>query len=316
MVQTAFSNTKERGLPRPFVLRRLHSILGLWLVIYLCEHLLVNSLAALTPIDDGSGFIGMVNRIHRLPYLRVIELLFLAIPFIAHAIWGIIYALRSKSNSYGSRDKKPVLSQYRRNRAFSWQRITSWILLVGILAHVVQMRFLHNPPVAHRGIETSYLTRLNSDPSLYAMADKLDLTIYTQKKLKEKSAQLKVLENQLEAKESIALADEVQEDKEWLHAASKRSLGPGQVIVDAPNAGTAFLLVVLQTFKSPLMVLLYSILVVASCYHAFNGLWTLMITWGVTVTRHSQARMRQLTLLLMAITTFLGLLAIWGTFLF
>ncbi|KIA76522.1 hypothetical protein DB43_AD00010, partial [Parachlamydia acanthamoebae] len=49
-------------------------------------------------------------------------------------------------------------------------------------------------------------------------------------------------------------------------------------------------------------------------YHGFNGLWTFMISWGVTLTALSQRYMRHLATALMVIVAFLGMAAIWGTY--
>ena len=156
----------RRALPRSFILRRLHSILGVWLVIYLCEHLLVNSQAALFSFDDGEGFISLVNRIHNYPYLKAIELVFLGLPFLIHGIWGVIYIKTGKFNSFPTPYTQPALPQYKRNRAYSWQRITSWILLVGIAAHVIHMRFVDYPTVVHHGEQRIYLSALKDDSIL------------------------------------------------------------------------------------------------------------------------------------------------------
>ena len=82
----------------------------------------------------------------------------------------------------------------------------------------------------------------------------------------------------------------------------------------APSFGIAELLMVRDTFKSPLMILLYTGLVLAACFHGFNGLWTFMISWGITLTARSQRLMRTLATGLMVLVTFLGLAAIWGTY--
>ncbi len=82
----------------------------------------------------------------------------------------------------------------------------------------------------------------------------------------------------------------------------------------APNPGTAFFLLVRDMFKNPIYVILYSIFVVAAAFHAFNGFWTAMITWGLTVTDRSQRIMGIVTRSLMWIVGFLGLVAIWGTY--
>ena len=82
----------------------------------------------------------------------------------------------------------------------------------------------------------------------------------------------------------------------------------------ANSFGLAELLIVRETFKMPIMLALYTIFVLSACFHAFNGLWTFMISWGVTLTALSQVIMRRIAYALMAIVAFLGLAAIWGTY--
>jgi succinate dehydrogenase / fumarate reductase cytochrome b subunit len=320
-----FPSDERVKLPRPFILRRLHSLLGLWLVVYLFEHLLVNSQAALFLEDDGSGFVRMVNSIHTLPYLKAIEILFLGVPFLIHGIWGIKYALTSKSNSFRTGGTKPALPQYKRNSAFTWQRITSWLLLVGIVAHVVHMRFMEYPVKTQRGDQTLYLSRLNYDPGLSLVAEKLYVKLYNTAQIREKElelekekALLETLKPETQEYEPNDLyykaLNEVQEDEEWMQAARKKPLRKGQVLAAAPSAGAAFFLIVRQAFMSPTLVVLYSILVVAAVYHAFNGVWTFMITWGITLSRRSQKTMRTITTTLMAAVMLLGLMSAWGTY--
>ncbi|MCH9626171.1 MAG: Succinate dehydrogenase cytochrome b558 subunit [Chlamydiales bacterium] len=285
--ERSFESDEKLKLPRPFILRRVHSLLGIWLVIYLFEHLLVNSQAPVFFDDDGNGFVSMVNQIHSLPYLPVIEILFLGLPFLIHGVWGVFYALTSKGNAHRTDGTNPALPQYKRNRAYSWQRITSWLLLIGIVAHVIQMRFVENPTHVQDGDEQFYVTRLVADQGLEQAAEKFDVHLYSR----------------------------LEEGTVWYKAVEHKKLKPGQVWVVASNAGSAFLLIVRETFKSPVMVILYSILVIAAVYHAFNGLWTAMISWGITLTRRSQKRMRLITSTLMGVVLFLGLLSVWGTYL-
>ncbi|PIS00392.1 MAG: hypothetical protein COT84_07745, partial [Chlamydiae bacterium CG10_big_fil_rev_8_21_14_0_10_35_9] len=164
-------------VPKAFIWRRVHSLFGLMIVLYLVEHLTVNSQAALWLGSDGYGFIRLVNLIHSLPFLQVLEIVLIGIPILFHGIIGIKYALTSKNNSMGFQKSKPILS-YGRNRAFSWQRITSWILVVGIVGHVVQMRFLDCPQKAVVNNEKQYLVKLNFDEGLYSLSDRLDVEIF------------------------------------------------------------------------------------------------------------------------------------------
>lgn len=271
------------GLPRAFIWRRLHSISGLFIVIYLIEHLFVNSQAAL--LSDGNSFINAVNGIQSLPYLKVLEILLIALPILLHGIWGIIYLFTGKFNSLPTDGSKPSLPEYSRNHAYTLQRITSWILLVGIAAHVVHMRFLEYPPSVQLDNKTYYTVRLEQDPGLETLAKRLDVKLYNSQQARE-------------------------------NALKAHSLGQGEVVAVTPDFGTATLLMVRETFKMPLMMVLYSIFVIAACFHAFNGLWTFMITWGVTLSAHSQRIMRTISTGLMGLLTFLGLASIWGTYWF
>ncbi|MES2122460.1 MAG: hypothetical protein V4492_06755, partial [Chlamydiota bacterium] len=138
------------SVPGAFIWRRLHSLMGLWLVLFLIEHLLTNSQAALWLGDNGKGFVDMVNMLHNLPYLEVIELTLLGVPFAIHMVWGVQYLMTAQSNSGSSDGSKPSLP-LRRNKAYSWQRITSWILLIGVIAHVAKFRFIEYPEKVHVG---------------------------------------------------------------------------------------------------------------------------------------------------------------------
>ncbi|MFZ0565693.1 MAG: hypothetical protein WAM28_05870 [Chlamydiales bacterium] len=323
--EKVFPNEEKLKLPRPFILRRLHSLLGIWLAIYLFEHLLVNSQAAFFYKDDGQSFVSMVNKIHDLAFLRVIEVVFLGLPFLIHGLWGISYLWTGKLNAHRTNGTSPSLPQYRRNRAYSWQRISSWILLVGIIAHVIHMRFLENPAHAQFGDREYYMVRLDYDTALPLTAEKLHTSLYSTAQIQERQAELETEQSELNKLKDQSpeyeeddpyheLFGEVTEEQDWLKAAQKTPLKKGQVLAVAPSAGAAFLLVVRETFKSPLMVILYSILVVAAAYHGFNGLWTFLITWGITLTRRSQKRIYWVTTTLMGVVMFLGLLSAWGTY--
>jgi len=258
-----------RGLPLPFVLRRFHSILGVWLVVYLCEHLWVNAGAALYFEDHGAAFIKAVNQIHAIPYLKGVEVILLGLPFLIHGIWGILYAWSGKLNAHKTDGSKPSLPMYGRNKAYSWQRITAWLLVVGIIAHVVHMRWVEYPQKISRGSDHFYSVRVTDDRGLDKTANTL--------------------------------------------GAKLESLGDRKIAL-APTPGAAFFLIVREAFKNPLIVILYSLLVIGAAYHAFNGLWTFMISWGIIVTPTVQKVALMITTLLMAVVIFLGLMAAWGTY--
>jgi succinate dehydrogenase / fumarate reductase, cytochrome b subunit len=304
-------------IPQAFVWRRLHSLMGLWLVFYLIIHLLANSQAALLIGENGSGFVNAVKDIHNLPYLPVLEIILLAIPFGVHIIWGIKYLWTGEFNSYRTDGSKPSLPQYPRNHAYTWQRITSWILLVLIAAHVVHMRFMEAPAYAYKGSHTDYMVRVNADPGIYTLSKRLGVTLYNPQKVEEEKKRLTTLsesQNKSDTPEALIQAQKIEQEREWIKALEKRPIHEGQVIAVAKDFGTAELLMVRETFKIPVMLLLYTVLVISACFHGFNGLWTFMITWGVTLSAAAQNFMRKISTFLMLLIAFLGLAAIWGTY--
>lgn len=262
--------TTAPAVPRDFIWRKLHSLAGFGLVIFLFIHLFTNSQAALYIGDDGRGFIHAVNAIHELPYLQVVEIVLIALPILIHIAYGIHRLRLAKANSFSTDGSKPSLPDYPRNRAYTWQRITSWLLILGILAHVVHMRFVESPLVATEGEVRAYAVHLTEDPGLPSVAERLGVKLYPQ--------------------------------------------GQGEVLAVAPNFGTADLLVVRDTFKDPVMMILYTIFVLAATFHAFNGMWTFMISWGVTLSQRAQKLMRYLTVSLMLLVSGFGIAAIWLTY--
>lgn len=259
-----------RRIPRAFFWRRMHSLTGFWFLLFLIEHLVVNSQAALFIGDDGSGFIRAVGEIKNLPYLPFIELFLLGFPILIHLIWGIEYLRTAKPNSFATDGSSPSLAEYPRNQAYTWQRITSWILLFAVLAHVVHMRFVDYPGTIKEGEHKFYTVRLTDDSGLRSVAHRLNV--------------------RLEPSPS------------------------GELLAVVPDFGTAELLMVRETFKMPIMIALYTIFVLAACYHGFNGLWTFLITWGVCLTERSQRIARRFANVLLFLVAFLGLSAIWLTY--
>ncbi len=314
-------------VPKAFFWRRLHSLTGLWLVIFLMEHLLTNSQAALWIGDDGHGFVRFVNLIHNLPYLPVIEIGLLAFPILLHGYWGIHYLRTGNLNSMRTDGSKPSLPEYSRNKAYTWQRITSWILLFALVGHVVQMRFLEYPASASVEGQKHYMVRIGMDEGLYTLSNRLNVRLYDQRMIEiqrnktsngEKVSVAGWLSffnfNEPESGKELLQKQKTKELQNFIEALEAKPLKEGEVIAVANEFGTAVLLTVRQTFKSPLMLVLYTVFVLSACFHAFNGLWTFLITWGISLTSRSQIMMRRMATGLMLLIAFLGLAAIWGTY--
>lgn len=330
-------------VPEAFLWRRLQSLMGLFIVLFLIEHLLTNSQVSLSYGSDGVGFIHAVNGINNLPYLTAIEILLIGLPFLIHIVWGVKYLFTSKQNAYGSDLSHPTMGQYARNHAYTWQRITSWILIVGVAAHVTQMRFVYHPTSAQKGMETFYMIPVSVDEGLYTLTERLGVALLTPSQIQEELKKLEAPKIKIDAPNDalsefflsltdlfsspqdeehegkeihkLVEAQKQRRQKEWINALQAWPLREGEVLAIAPDFGTAELLVIRDTFKNPSMLFLYSIFVLAATYHAFNGLWTFNITWGVTITARSQRYMRMVSLLLMFVMGFLGLISIWGSYL-
>lgn len=167
-------NSSTKAIPVAFVQRRLHSLTGLFFVLFLCEHLLTNSRAALFFGDDGKGFIQSVNFLQSLPFLHVIEVLLLAVPISIHGYFGILYFFEASFSTIRSDGTKPYLP-FARNFAFTWQRLTALILVVCVIAHVVTMRFLLVPQQI--GTTSSHTVTLTFDTGLETLAPRLHAKI-------------------------------------------------------------------------------------------------------------------------------------------
>jgi succinate dehydrogenase / fumarate reductase cytochrome b subunit len=252
-----------------FIWRRLHSLAGLWFVLFLIEHLLTNSQAALWLGDNGKGFVRMVNMLHNLPYLQVIEITLLGFPIVLHSILGVRYLFTAKFNVTKGDGSKPYLPRAR-NYAYTLQRITSWILLVCLAVHVVKFRFLEYPRTLQRGAETFYSVKVETDAKLQSVADRL----------------------------GVQLSD---------------TEHPAERLAVAPDFGTATLLAVRDTFKNPFYIAFYTLFVLAACFHAFNGFWTFLISWGWVLKMAAQRAWVTVSVVLMLLMLFLGLAAIWGS---
>ena len=294
--------------------------MGVWLVLFLFVHLLTNSQAALFVGDDGKGFIYDVELIHSLPYLKAIELFFLAIPFAVHMIWGVKYLFTGKSNALPNGGEHPYIS-HGGNWRYTLQRATAWLLLIGVLAHVVQMRFVNYPTSYEIGSQHFYLTKLSFDRGLYSLAARLGVLIKTSDEVNSlpppplPTQSLSQLIDTDQATQRAILDSQRQEEQIRAYEVIKaESVGEGECLAVCPNFGTATLLMVRDTFKSIWMAMLYTIFVVATCFHAFNGLWTAAITWGVTLSPASQRSLLRGAVALMCFVGFLGCAAIWGTY--
>lgn len=120
---------------RSFLNRRLHSLLGVIPVgFFLIEHLYTNFMMT----KGVEAFVEQVEWLWGLPFLPVLEVVFIFIPLLYHAIYGLYIA-------YQARNNVSHFSTFR-NFMFLLQRVTGVITLVYIVWHVWQTRvqqFIH-----------------------------------------------------------------------------------------------------------------------------------------------------------------------------
>lgn len=258
------------------------------MVLFLFEHFFANSLAFYF-FDEGSGFIKTVNFFHSIPHLRVIEIALIGVPFFFHAVLGIKYIFSSENNAARSDGTKPSLP-FLRNRAYVWQRSSACILIVLLIFHVIQMRFIRHPLETSVNSRTVFLIKVKNDESSRRIIKKMDALVAMDK------------------------------DKVFIKGLpdlpNKLKLKKDQVIVMTGQSGQALLLSVLDILKDPLMAGIYLVFVLMASFHAANGLWTSLITWGFIISNRAQSISLKVCFWIFIFVLALGLVSILNAFLY
>lgn len=115
---------------REFLLRRLHSLLGIIPIgLFLVQHLIINHFATqgVEAFNTASHFMAS------LPFVIFLEIFVIYLPIMFHAFYGVYIAFTSRNNvgKYS----------YMRNVLFKAQRYTGVFLVVFIAWHVFETRF-------------------------------------------------------------------------------------------------------------------------------------------------------------------------------
>jgi len=118
------------GQGNSFFFRKLHSLLGVVpLGAFLLEHLLSNFEALKGPIAYGD----QVKFLNGLPLVRVLEWVFIFLPILYHALYGVYIWLRGKANV--------IYYPWAGNWMYVAQRYTGLIAFVYIAQHLYRQRF-------------------------------------------------------------------------------------------------------------------------------------------------------------------------------
>jgi succinate dehydrogenase / fumarate reductase, cytochrome b subunit len=112
-----------------YLFRKIHSLLGIVPVgAFLIMHLISNYAAT----KGHSEFVEKVLWIQSLPLVFFLELFFIWLPLLYHAVYGLYVAYTARNNvmNYG----------YFRNQMFLWQRITGVVTFLFVAWHVFETR--------------------------------------------------------------------------------------------------------------------------------------------------------------------------------
>ncbi len=317
--------------PREFLFRRIHSLMGFWFLLFLMEHLFTNSQVALFFTSGDLWFVSSVNFLQNLPYLKVIEIGLLGVPILYHAVWGVMYMLKSKSNAFHSDGSEPLIKTGR-NKAYTMQRMSAWVLLVGIVLHVLQMRVFDYP----YKYQNQYYLTIGVDDGIYSLANRLGVELYSAETVEKEKAKLHELDQKIalvesrlqERTEAQAKTGEYDAEmgmiyqslqksaalREHVSGLESRPIKAGQVMAVTKSFGNLELISVRETFRNPWMCAFYTIFVLAAVFHGFNGLWTFLITWGVILSNKSQSQGAAVCIGLMFVLGLLGMMSIWGSY--
>src|SRR5829696_408314 len=120
-------------MSRTFVLRKLHQLSGIVpLGAFLLEHFYTNS-KAVNPMTGVTDFNQAVADLQGIPYILLVEITFIFIPLLFHAIYGLVITWEARPNN--------LAYPYPRNWFYTIQRLTGLILFFFIAFHVLNMRF-------------------------------------------------------------------------------------------------------------------------------------------------------------------------------
>lgn len=141
-------------LSRTFILRRLHSLSGVFPIgFFLLEHMFSNAFI----LFGADAYNRQIEFLRSMPFVVFLEVTFIALPILYHSIYGIMVTITGKTN----------LSSYphTQNILYTLQRITGIIALIYITYHVYETRIVN----AMYGTEVSYarMQEIMSHPAMF-----------------------------------------------------------------------------------------------------------------------------------------------------
>ena len=117
-----------------FLLRRLHSLTGIVFGGYLVVHLIINATLIEASRHGMDVYQEQVNKIHALPFLTIVEWLFIYLPILYHTFYGLHITFTGKPNIANY--------PYEKNWFYTLQRISALIIVAFLFFHVLGMKGL------------------------------------------------------------------------------------------------------------------------------------------------------------------------------
>lgn len=146
------------GEGHSFLLRKLHSLSGIVPIgAFLVEHLVSNFEALKGP----AAYAAQVKFLNGLPFVRVLEWVFIFLPILYHALYGVFIWWRGKSNV--------VYYPWAGNWMYVAQRWTGLIAFAYIIQHVLRQRFLGVSLPEHPGAAFHKVQMELSNPIMLAV---------------------------------------------------------------------------------------------------------------------------------------------------
>jgi succinate dehydrogenase / fumarate reductase cytochrome b subunit len=178
------------------------------------------------------------------------------------------------------------------------------------------MRFVQRPTPLDNTTETKYVVTVSADPGLLSLAPRLKLMLITPNTLPD------ILLTMERSEKALAIPPISEIDRTYYQErlATQRSalstLHPTEERwgVVTQDFGTALLLVVRDNFKIPWVCFLYTLFVLAACFHAGNGLWTFAISWGISLNELGRQTIGIIGCLLALALAVGALTCIWMTY--
>ena len=93
-----------------------------------------------------------------------------------------------------------------------------------------------------------------------------------------------------------------------------KKIGKSKSALISRSKGVNFLFILKYELKKFYMAFLYLLFIFFAAFHAFNGIWSFLIRWGITLSLFAQKLSLIICYFLMAITFSIGAFCVWSNY--